>query len=57
MNTPGSLSLEQEFQLKVFREHIEKLTSDQAQELLLEVMRQLMLKDNWHTYKECCLQL
>ena len=59
MTEPGTLSLAQEFQLKVLREQVEKLSPDQAQEYLLEAMRQLMLKDNWlkHTFKECCLQL
>jgi hypothetical protein len=59
MNTPGTLSLAQEFQLKVLKEQVEKLSPDQAQEYLLEAMRQLMLKDNWlkHTFKECYLQL
>lgn len=59
MDTPGTLSLEQEFQLKVIREQVENLSPAQTQEYLLEAMRQLMLKDNWirHTFKECCLQL
>ncbi|MDV3349241.1 phycobilisome degradation protein nblA [Leptolyngbyaceae cyanobacterium CCMR0082] len=59
MSTPGTLSLEQEFQLKVLREQVENLAPDQAQEYLLEAMRQLMLKDNWirHTFKECYLKL
>ncbi|ESA38115.1 phycobilisome degradation protein nbla [Leptolyngbya sp. Heron Island J] len=59
MDTPGTLSLEQEFQLKVLREQVENLAPTQAQEYLLEAMRQLMLKDNWikHTFKECYLKL
>ena len=59
MNTPGTLTLEQEFQLKVLKEQVEKLSPNQAQEFLLEAMRQLMLKDNWirHTFKECFLKL
>ncbi|EKU99113.1 Phycobilisome degradation protein nblA [Leptolyngbya sp. PCC 7375] len=59
MSTPGTLSLEQEFQLKVLKEQVENLAPTQAQEYLLEAMRQLMLKDNWikHTFKECYLKL
>ena len=57
MNSPISLTLEQEFQLNVLKQEVESLTVEQARENLLEIMRQLMLKDNWirHTFKECFL--
>lgn len=41
-----SLSMEQQFKLQVLREEVKRLTQDQAQEYLLEVMRQNMVKEN-----------
>jgi hypothetical protein len=46
MNKTSGLSLEQQFQLKVYEKQIQGLTREQAQEYLLEVLRQSMLKDN-----------
>ena len=46
MNAPGKLSLEQQFKLQVLREQVKNLTQEQAQEYLVEVMRQMMVKDN-----------
>jgi Phycobilisome degradation protein nblA len=40
------LSLEQQFSLKQYENQVTKLHPDQAQEFLIEVLRQLMLKDN-----------
>jgi hypothetical protein len=40
------LSLEQQFSLKQYEQQVTKLSSDQAQEFLIEVFRQLMVKDN-----------
>jgi Phycobilisome degradation protein nblA len=40
------LSLEQQFSLKMYEEQVAKLNQAQAQELLMEVLYQLMLKDN-----------
>ncbi|MGB8701789.1 MAG: NblA/ycf18 family protein [Thermosynechococcaceae cyanobacterium] len=40
------LSLEQEFSLLVYKETVEKLNRDQAQELLIKVLQQMMIKDN-----------
>ena len=59
MDSPGKLTLEQEFKLNVLKQDIESLSAEQARESLLEAMRQLMLKDNWmrHTFKECFLKL
>ncbi len=45
MSTP-SLSMEQQFKLQVLREEVKRLSQDQAQEYLLEVMRQNMVKEN-----------
>jgi hypothetical protein len=46
MDIPTGLSLEQSFNLKVYEEQVKHLSQAQAQEFLLEVMRQLMIKDN-----------
>ncbi|MCC3408964.1 MAG: NblA/ycf18 family protein [Microcoleus sp. PH2017_10_PVI_O_A] len=47
MDMPAtSLSMEQQFKLQVLREQVKSLSQDQAQEYLLEVMRQNMVKEN-----------
>lgn len=43
---PGKLTLEQEFKLQVLKEQARNLTKEQAQEYVVEVMRQMMIKDN-----------
>jgi hypothetical protein len=40
------LSLEQKFQMRLFESSIEAMNLEQAQSLLLEASRLLMLKDN-----------
>ncbi|MGK7916703.1 MAG: NblA/ycf18 family protein [Prochloraceae cyanobacterium] len=46
METPTNLSLEQQFKLQVLREQVKSLTKEQAQEFLVELFRQMMVKDN-----------
>jgi hypothetical protein len=46
MDIPLTLTIEQEFNLKVYEDQVHSLSPDQAKEYLLEVMRQLMIKDN-----------
>jgi hypothetical protein len=46
MDLPLNLSVEQQFSMKVYEDQVKGLSSDQAQEFLLEIMRQLMIKDN-----------
>jgi hypothetical protein len=46
MEMPGKLSLEQEFKLNVIKSQVGGLSLDQAQEYVVEVMRQMMIKDN-----------
>lgn len=46
MEGAGQLSLEQQFKLKVLQEQVQGLTKEQAQEYLLEMFRQMMVKDN-----------
>ncbi|MGK7874312.1 MAG: NblA/ycf18 family protein [Xenococcaceae cyanobacterium] len=46
MNQPVNLSLEQEFNLKLFAEQVQNLTPEQAKEFLVELNRQMMIRDN-----------
>lgn len=46
MDLPLELSLEQQFNLRAYQEQVKGLDQIQAQEMLLEVMRQLMVKEN-----------
>lgn len=46
MDIPVELSLEQKFNLKLYEKQIKGLSSEESQEFLLEVLRQLMVKDN-----------
>ena len=49
MNLPNlelSLSLEQEFSLRQSKTIVARLDQAQAQEFLIEVLQQLMIKDN-----------
>ena len=47
------LSLEQEFNHKLFAERVKQLSREQAQELLIELHRQMLYKDN--VYRELFL--
>ncbi|MDJ0716780.1 MAG: NblA/ycf18 family protein [Prochloraceae cyanobacterium] len=46
MEKPVNLSLEQQFKLQILREQVKTLSKEQAQEFLLELFRQMMVKDN-----------
>lgn len=46
METALKLTLEQEFNLRAFRQQIETLNNDQKDQYLVEVLRQLMIKNN-----------
>ncbi|MEL6500992.1 MAG: NblA/ycf18 family protein [Cyanobacteria bacterium J06607_15] len=46
MNNSNSLSLEQEFNLKKVATQVQALSHQQAQELVVELQRQIMIKDN-----------
>jgi hypothetical protein len=56
-NSPGKLTLEQQFKLQVLKQEIEHLTVEQAREYLLEAFRQIMVKENFckEMLKECYL--
>jgi len=46
MQTPINLSLEQQFKLEVLKDQVKSLSQEQAQSYLIEVFRQMMVKDN-----------
>lgn len=46
MQPPTNLSLEQQFKLEVLKEQVKALSHEQAQNYLIEVFRQMMVKDN-----------
>jgi Phycobilisome degradation protein nblA len=46
MDLPLTLSMEQEFNMKVYKDQVRNLSPDQAQDFLLETLHQLMIKDN-----------
>jgi hypothetical protein len=50
MSQSIKLSMEQEFSLRAFADQVQKLSREQAQELLIELNKQMMLRDN--LYKE-----
>jgi hypothetical protein len=46
MEAPANLSMEQQFRLQVLTEQVQHLSREQAQEYLIELFRQMMVKDN-----------
>lgn len=46
MDMVGKLSLEQQFKLQVLRDEVKTLSQEQAQEYVIELFRQMMVKDN-----------
>lgn len=46
MDFPIELSLEQQFKFEVYKEQVKSLDLETSQDYLLEVMRQLMVKEN-----------
>jgi ubiquinone biosynthesis protein Coq4 len=46
MDLPLSLTLEQQFNMKVYEDQVKKLSQQQSHDFLLELMRQVMIKDN-----------
>ncbi|HEY9811522.1 MAG TPA: NblA/ycf18 family protein [Halomicronema sp.] len=46
MEFPTQLTLEQEFKMQILREQVKNLSKEQAQEYLIEVLKQNMVKDN-----------
>jgi hypothetical protein len=56
MDLPLTLTIEQQFNMKVYQDQVKNLSAEQAQEMLLELMRQMMVKDNVirHLMKKSC---
>ncbi|MCJ8283778.1 MAG: NblA/ycf18 family protein [Rivularia sp. ALOHA_DT_140] len=54
MDFPIELTLEQQFRLENLKKQVTELTKEEAQDCLLEVLRQMMVKDNMvkHLIKE-----
>ncbi|MHC5752740.1 NblA/ycf18 family protein [uncultured Nostoc sp.] len=54
MDFPVELTLEQQFRLQNLKDQVKNLSQQEAQEFLLEVLRQMMVKDNLvkHLLKE-----
>ncbi|MDZ8258216.1 NblA/ycf18 family protein [Nostoc sp. ChiQUE01b] len=50
MNQPMTLSLEQEFNLRVFADQVQQMSREQAQEFLLMLYKQMMIRET--TYQE-----
>ncbi|MEM9216632.1 MAG: NblA/ycf18 family protein [Cyanobacteria bacterium P01_F01_bin.150] len=46
MSIPGNLSLEQRFRLQMMQSQVKSLDLEQAQEYVVELLRQMMVKDN-----------
>lgn len=46
MDFPNELTLEQKFRLQTLKDQVQGLSREEAQEFLLEVLRQMMVKDN-----------
>lgn len=42
----NQLSMEQQFRLQVLSEQVQNLSKEEAQQYLLEMFRQMMVKDN-----------
>ncbi|ELR98725.1 NblA/ycf18 family protein [Gloeocapsa sp. PCC 73106] len=46
MEKHHNLSLEQQFKLQILREQVKTLSKEEAQDCLIEVLQQMMVKDN-----------
>jgi outer membrane lipopolysaccharide assembly protein LptE/RlpB len=50
MSNPAGLSLEQQFSIRSFQTQVEKMSREQAQDFLVKLYEQMMLRENM--YKE-----
>lgn len=48
MNQPVELSLEQEFSLRSFSDQVQSMSREQAQDFLVNLYRQMMLKEEMY---------
>lgn len=50
MNRPVELSLEQQFSLRSFETQVEKMSLEQAQEFLVKLYEQMMLRETMYKH-------
>lgn len=50
MNKPAELSLEQQFSLRSFETQVEKMSREQAQDFLLKLYEQMMLRETMYKH-------
>ena len=50
MNQAKNLSLSEEFQLRKFSDLVQRMSREQAQEFLIELHRQMMMKDKMYQH-------
>ena len=48
MSQPTKLSLEQQFSIRSFRIQVQKMSREQAQDLLIELYKQMIVKENMY---------
>jgi hypothetical protein len=48
MNSPAQLSLEQEFSLRSFADQVQLMSREQAQEFLISLCQQMMLREKMY---------
>ena len=46
MESNSNLSMEQQFKLQVLSQEVQQMSHEQAQQYLIEILRQMMVKDN-----------
>lgn len=50
MNQPTDLSLEQQFNLRSFADQVEHMSREQAQDFLVNLYKQMMLKETMYKH-------
>lgn len=48
MNEPTNLSIEQQFNLRTFSDQVRRMSREQAQEFLIKLHEQMMLRENMY---------
>lgn len=48
MSQPAKLSLEQQFSIRSFRIQVKEMSREQAQDLLIELYKQMIVKENMY---------
>ncbi|KAF3889623.1 MULTISPECIES: NblA/ycf18 family protein [Nostocales] len=48
MNKSMELSLEQQFNLRIFEDYVRQMSREQAQDFLIEMQEHMMLKENMY---------